>query len=194
MVNPPTSLLMASLHKLDIIPCSCRQSVEPKFHIMFLHLTALMKTLLKAAFGKSSAACTESCIKINIPRRLWDFVLAWVCKTGNVTVSSSHYAEGRTPLEILTGETPDITEYLDFSPYDCVIFKQNAGLGEPQIGRWLGVSHRVGPLMSYWVLPESGITISCTTVQPLSHLDKQKDENISHMSVFDGKIKRKFDV
>ena len=132
--------------------------------------------------------------KNNIPRCLWDFVLAWVCKTGNVTVSSSHYAEGRTPLEILTGETPDITEYLDFSPYDCVIFKQNAGLGEPQIGRWLGVSHRVGPLMSYWVLPESGITISCTTVQPLSHLDKQKDENISHMSVFDGKIKRKFDV
>ena len=132
--------------------------------------------------------------KNNIPRRLWDFVLAWVCETGNVTVSSSRYAKGRTPLEILTGETPDITEYLDFSPYDWVTFKQNAGLGEPQIGRWLGVSHRVGPLMSYWVLPESGIPISCTTVQPLSHLDKQKDENISCMSVFDRKIKRKFDV
>ena len=101
-----------------------------------------------------------------------------------MTASSSRYANHRTSLEILTGETPDITEYLDFGMYDWVRYKQNAGLGEPQIGRWLGVSHRVGPLMSYWILPKSGIPISCVTVQPLSFVDQQTDENKERMRDF----------
>jgi len=91
--------------------------------------------------------------KKKIPKRLWDFVVSWVCETGNVISSSSRYAHARTSLEILTGETPNITEYLDFGLYNWVTFKKNAGFSEPQLGRRLGVSHRVGPLMSYWILP-----------------------------------------
>ena len=68
----------------------------------------------------------------------------------------SKYAEGRTPLEIITGETPDISEYIDFDFYDWVLYRSNAGLEEVEVAKWLGVSHRVGRLMSYWLLPESG--------------------------------------
>ncbi len=50
-------------------------------------------------------------------------------------------------MEQVTGETLDISEYLDFGFYDHVSFWDNAGLGEIQLGRWLGVSHRVGSLM-----------------------------------------------
>ena len=75
---------------------------------------------------------------------------------------------GRTPIDKLTGETPDISEYLDFGFYDWVIFKENAGLGEFQIGRFLGVSHNVGLLMSFWVLPPSGIPVARTSVQRLT--------------------------
>ena len=35
---------------------------------------------------------------------------------------------GRTPLEEVTGKTPDISEYLDFGFYDYVWFRENAGL------------------------------------------------------------------
>jgi hypothetical protein len=60
-------------------------------------------------------------IKKKVPRRLWDFGLVWICDTGNLSVSSSKYANGRTwSLEIVTGETPDISEYLDFSFYEWV--------------------------------------------------------------------------
>ena len=58
-----------------------------------------------------------------VPQRLWDYGLTWVSETGNVTVSSSKYAAGRTPLEIITGDTPDITEYLDLGFYDWVMYK-----------------------------------------------------------------------
>ena len=55
-------------------------------------------------------------------------------------------------MQDVTGETPDISEYLDFGFYDHVSYKENAGLGMTAIGRWLGVSHRVGRLMYYWIL------------------------------------------
>ena len=47
----------------------------------------------------------------------------------------------------MTGETPDISEYFDFCFYDDVSYKENDGLGMKAIGRWLGLSHRVGRLM-----------------------------------------------
>lgn len=113
--------------------------------------------------------------KHNIPMRLWDYVLDYVLETMNITVNSSRYADGRTPLEIITGITPDITEYLDFTIYDWVHFRMNAGLGESELGRWLGVSHRTGPLMTYWILPKSGIPVSCDTVQRVTHAEMQTD-------------------
>jgi hypothetical protein len=42
-------------------------------------------------------------------------------RKGNVTTNSSRYSDNRTPLEIITGETPDIREYLDFGIYDWVL-------------------------------------------------------------------------
>ena len=88
-----------------------------------------------------------------------------------ITVLSSRYANGRTPIEILTGETPDIKEYLDFGLYYWISFKQNTGLGTPEIDRWLGVSHCIEQLMSYWLLSILGISISCTTMQLLTHIE-----------------------
>ena len=108
--------------------------------------------------------------KKNVPERLWDYEISWVCETGNVTTSSSRYANGRTPLEFITGETPDISEYLDFGFYDWVVYKSNAGVDSPELGRWLEVSHRTGIFLSYWILPASGIIISCNTVQHITKL------------------------
>ncbi|CAJ1970258.1 unnamed protein product, partial [Cylindrotheca closterium] len=51
----------------------------------------------------------------------------------------------------------------------------NGGLGVNHIGQWLGVSHRVGPMMTYWVLPKSGIPISVNTVQMVTNAEQQTD-------------------
>ena len=65
---------------------------------------------------------------------MWDYGITWLCEAGNVTSTSSRYAKARTPIEIIAGETPDITEYLDFTFYDWVTFKINAGVGHPELG------------------------------------------------------------
>ena len=46
----------------------------------------------------------------NIPRRLWCYGLKHVAKIMQVTASNSRSLNGRIPLEVLMGETPDISE------------------------------------------------------------------------------------
>ena len=108
--------------------------------------------------------------KKNVPDRLTDFGIKHISETGNVTANSSRYLQGRTPIEFITGETPDICEYIDFGFYDYVYYRTNGGLDVPSMGRWLGVSHRVGKLMSYWILSKTGRIVSCSTVQRITNL------------------------
>ena len=110
--------------------------------------------------------------KRKVPKRLWDYGIVWVCEIMLLTANSTFALEGRTPIEQITGETPDISEYLDFSFYDWVWYKDNTGVGGNLCGRWLGVSHRGGNLMSYWILTENGRVISRTTVQRVTNLEQ----------------------
>ena len=76
-------------------------------------------------------------LKKKVPVRLWDYGFNWICEVDNVCANLSKYSEGRTPLQIITGETtPDIYEYLDFEFYDWVMYRSNAGLGELELARW----------------------------------------------------------
>ena len=65
----------------------------------------------------------------------------------------------------MTGEKPEISEYLDFCLYDHVSYKENSGIEMTAIRRWVGVSHRFGGLMSYWILTQKVTMISRMTVQ-----------------------------
>ena len=123
-------------------------------------------------------------VKFGIPMRLWDFVIDYVVDIMNLTVNYSKYSQKRVPIEIITGITPDISEYLDFTIYCWVYFRTDGGLGTNELGRWLGVSHKVGPMMTYWVLPKSGIPISTDTVQAVTQAELQTDVLKDQVSVW----------
>ncbi len=91
--------------------------------------------------------------KTNCPKRLWTHGVPYVCALMRMTASHAERLQGRTPIEAVLGETPDISEYLDFGFYDWVWFKRDAGIGPTEIGKWLGTSKSTGSLMSYYVLP-----------------------------------------
>ena len=61
---------------------------------------------------------------------------------------------GGVPLENITGEIEEISDYLYFGFYDRVWFHENTVLGELGLGRWLVVSHSTSWAMSYWILKE----------------------------------------
>ena len=104
-------------------------------------------------------------IRRQVPKRCWDFGLVWeaeiYCRIAGT--------DGRTGLERLTGDTPDISEWIDFEFYDlCWYWTNQTDANESKIGRWLGVSHRVGSALCYWILTSTGKVIARTTVQHLT--------------------------
>ena len=127
-----------------------------------------------------------------VPNCLQDYGIRWVCEIMQCTASNSGRLHGRTPLEQLTGETPNISEYLDFSFYDWCCYNDNAGLGETKLGRWLGVSHHVGSLMFYWVLMLKGHVISRTTMSRVTNLEKQQTDVMHCLAEFDSALTARF--
>ena len=121
----------------------------------------------------------------NVPSRLWDYglvykaeILSWMPPAGSDC----------TGYEILMGEMPNITEWLDFSFYDLVWYhvSSNGTTTQPRrLGRWLGVSHRMGSALCYGVLTQFGQVISSMTVQHVTDNDHQNPELTATITMFD---------
>ena len=112
--------------------------------------------------------------KSAVPKRLWDYGLRWVVEIMQRTASDAGDLRGRTSLENVMGETPEISEYVDFGFYDYCWYRENAGMGETKLERWLGVSHKTGSLMSFWVLTDKCRVVSRTSVQRMTELERNK--------------------
>ena len=100
-------------------------------------------------------------VQKRVPRKIWDYSYCHACKVMKHTASHSGRLNGHTPVEFVTGDIPNIAELLAFAFYDQCWYKENSGLGKTHIGKWLGVSHHIGPLMSYWILTTP--PADCTT-------------------------------
>ena len=127
-----------------------------------------------------------------VPRRLWDYGMRWVCETMQRNYTQAGGLAGCTPIELVTGETVDISEYLDFGFYDRVWYYDNAGLGERLHGRWLGVSHQIGSLMSYYILTHTVSVISRTAVQIVTNPEVQIDDHKALFAEYDSETRRRF--
>jgi hypothetical protein len=107
----------------------------------------------------------------NVPHRLWDFCSKWSCDICSKSASDHTYLNGRTPYEAVTGHTPDILSVADFDFYEPVwYFDEKASFPEPKqkMARWLGEAYNIGQAMCYFILPQNGIPIAQSTVQPIS--------------------------
>ena len=58
-------------------------------------------------------------LRKKVPHILWGYGLKWVAEIMQRTAGSADYLHYRTSLEEVTGENPDISEYIEFSFYDC---------------------------------------------------------------------------
>ena len=128
-------------------------------------------------------------VQKRVPEQFWDYGLRWVSETSNLTYTTAGcLSNGTIPLTEVTGETPDISEYLDFAFYDKVWYKDNAGLSPEEPGRWLGVSSRTGRLMCYHVLTQRRTVVSRSTVTRVTNLEQQTARVIDTFNKFDAAI------
>ena len=98
---------------------------------------------------------------------------------------------------MVTGETPDISEWIDFEFYDRVWFYDRKKMEMDDTGRklarWLGVAHRVGSDLCYWLLLPSGKVIARTTVQHVTREDMLNDDVRRMIDEFDRNVDERLD-
>jgi hypothetical protein len=98
-------------------------------------------------------------------------------------------SDGRTGIERITGETPDISEWLDFDIYDLVWIWDNPNSeANPRLARWLGVAHRIGSDLCYWIINGEGNIMARTTVQHVTDLDRKQPETAERIKAFDAAL------
>jgi hypothetical protein len=95
---------------------------------------------------------------------------------------------GRTGYEDVTGETPDISEWIDFDFYDAIWYHDPPETGAEttsevrKLGRWLGVANRVGTVLTYWVLTRACQVLNRSTIQHVTaeeRLDPTMEQRIA---------------
>jgi hypothetical protein len=122
--------------------------------------------------------------KKKAPKWLWDYGLVFESELLSRMACGSNR---RTQYEEVTGQTPDISKWLDFEFYDLIWWldcptKPNFTDATRRLARWLGISHHVGSNLRYWLITESGKIISKTSVEHVTcddylQADKKKEIN-----------------
>ena len=133
-------------------------------------------------------------VQKQVSPRLWDYGMKWCANIMSLTHTSAGYINGCIPLSRVTGETSDISQFLDFGFYDYVWYKDNAGLGPQLPGRWLGVADSHGNLMCYHVIKQNGEIVQRSSVQRVTQLELQTNEYKTLFTTFDSNIKQRLNI
>jgi hypothetical protein len=129
--------------------------------------------------------------KTQASKRLWDYCMVYVSEIRARIAHPLYALHNRTPYEHVTGNTPDITEWLEYDWLVPVWYYEPGSFPDRKrtLGRWLGVAHRVGQALCYWILPISAVPIARTTVQPLTEDELKDPAIIEELRVFDAATK-----
>jgi hypothetical protein len=128
--------------------------------------------------------------------RLWDYAITYVSQIRSRTAFGTRKQKSRTGYEIVTGNTPDISEWAEFQWYQPVWFYDNTESWPTQqkkLARWLGVSHRVGQAMCYFILMPTGRVISRTSVHSPTPAELETQEFKNRLSEYDRNVKERID-
>ncbi|MGH7974084.1 MAG: hypothetical protein ACREBR_01060, partial [bacterium] len=118
-----------------------------------------------------------------VPQQLWDYCVKFAAELRSKTVHP--HLNGRSPYEILTGDTPDISHLMHFDFYQAVTYLEQA-VSFPEVkeklGKWLGPAHNIGQAMCYYVLKPNGQVISRSTVSAVDMTDEDNRTKVKELT------------
>ena len=133
-------------------------------------------------------------VEHDVPRRLLDCGLKYEAEILSSIPRGQH---SRLGLKILTGNSVDISEWIDFQFYDLVWYhdqpKPDASEEPRKLGWRLGVAHHVGSDLCYWILTASGKVLARTTVQHVTALETSDEDIRTHVDTFNWIVKERLD-
>jgi hypothetical protein len=146
----------------------------------------------EAGIRELKKAVRNSMPKMNAPQRLWDFCAIYHAEVCCYIATDLYQLHGRTPYEIVTGNTPDISEYAQYQWYEPIWFYDEIREfphDRQTLGRWLGIAHRVGQALCYYVLRSNGSVIARTTIQPIPPEDLATEDMKVQLYAFDAEVR-----
>jgi hypothetical protein len=148
----------------------------------------------EAAVREIKRGIKRSMLRTRTPKRLWDYCGEWVAAVRRLTAHDLPGLDGRVPDEVVTGHTPDISDYAQFDWYQYV-WCHDPAVQFPgdarRLARWIGVAHNVGNPMCFWVLPSTCKVLARSTVWSLSSDDMANPVIQAQIAELDASIREK---
>lgn len=129
------------------------------------------------------------------PMPFWCYCCEFISRIMSYIARPLFSLKGRTGYEMVTGSTPDISEYCDFEWYQPVWYYDEITQfpeEKRQVGRWLGPAHRTGQALTYYIINKKANVIARSTVQPPTDIEKNDDEFRKNLDSLDKKIATKY--
>lgn len=102
----------------------------------------------------------------NTPIRCWCFCYEYCCDILSLCATGRYSQRGRTPYELITNYTPDISELVTFTWFQwCYYFDE--GTRTKHIARWLGPAYGIGQAFCSYLLLGNGEYITRSSVIPI---------------------------
>lgn len=132
--------------------------------------------------------------KTKCPEKLWDHCLELEAYIRSNTALNSYELQGEVPETLLSGQTSDISPFIECGFYDWVKWwRTTAQFPEPTevLGRWLGPAIDIGPAMTSKILIDNGQVLYLSTFRPCTPDELQDPTEQKLRDAFDLKIHNK---
>ena len=128
------------------------------------------------------------------PAKLWDHCLELEAMIRSSTALDIYELHGQTPETIVSGQTNDISPYVECRWYDWVMWYSTlAKYPEPKevLGRWLGPALDVGPAMTSKILKRNGEILFLSSYRKLTDDEMQDPDLKKDRDAFDEEIRKR---
>ena len=148
----------------------------------------------EGAVRENKRAVQRAMKKTDSPERLWDYCSKLHGKIRCHTAHNIPTLNGQVPETVVTGNTADISELVEFGWYQWAYYRDATTffpLPEEELGRYLGPSENVGSKMSMWILKGNGEDVSWTTLCSLNDSDRASETEKAKREKFTMAINKK---
>ena len=148
----------------------------------------------EGAIKETKRGAGRKMMKAACPAKLWDRCLELEGYIRSNTALDINELEGQVPETILSGQTADISPYVEHGFYDWVKY-YDVPAGFPQskevYGRWLGPAIDVGPAMTAKILKKNGHEIYTSTCRAITEDEWANSDQKKERDEFDQAIKER---
>ncbi len=155
------------------------------------------QNLAESAIRELKKAAGRKMVRAGAPKPLWADCIELEAYIQSNTAWDIYKLQGETPETLMSGETPDISQFCELSFYEWVMVRdegENVAYPNenPILGRYLGVATDVGPAMTAKILKSNGEVIYRSTYRGLLDSEVARPAHIALREEFDASIKDKW--